>query len=47
MQAPHSRQAAGRIADLYDSDYERLADTAKITQEWIIPRGAGHGGGGR
>jgi predicted nucleic acid-binding protein len=28
----------------YDSDYERLAETAKIAHEWIIPRGEGHGG---
>jgi len=27
----------------YDSDYERLAETAKISHEWIIPRGEGHG----
>jgi predicted nucleic acid-binding protein len=27
----------------YDSDYERLAEAAKVTHEWIIPRGEGHG----
>jgi predicted nucleic acid-binding protein len=26
----------------YDSDYERLAETAGTTHEWIIPRGSGH-----
>jgi predicted nucleic acid-binding protein len=30
----------------YDSDYERLAETTKITHEWIIPRGEGHGRSG-
>jgi len=29
----------------YDSDYERLAEVAKIPHEWIIPRGTGHGAG--
>jgi predicted nucleic acid-binding protein len=27
----------------YDSDYERLAEVAGARQEWVIPRGAGHG----
>jgi predicted nucleic acid-binding protein len=27
----------------YDSDYERLAEAAKVAHEWIIPRGEGHG----
>jgi predicted nucleic acid-binding protein len=29
----------------YDSDYERLAETVEIAQQWIIPRGSGHGAG--
>lgn len=28
----------------YDSDYERIAEVAGARQQWIIPRGAGHGG---
>jgi hypothetical protein len=28
----------------YESDYERLAEAAKITHQWIVPRGSGHGG---
>jgi predicted nucleic acid-binding protein len=28
----------------YDSDYERLAEAAKITHQWIVPSGSGHGG---
>lgn len=27
----------------YDSDYERLGDAAGAAQEWIVPRGKGHG----
>lgn len=27
----------------YDSDYERLGEAAGAEQEWIIPRGQGHG----
>lgn len=26
----------------YDSDFERLAEVADVSQEWIIPRGTGH-----
>lgn len=27
----------------YDSDYERLAEVAAVTHEWVVPRGTGHG----
>jgi len=28
----------------YDSDYERLGEVSGARQEWIVPRGKGHGG---
>lgn len=29
----------------YDRDFERIAETIELAQEWIVPRGTGHGGG--
>lgn len=30
----------------YDGDFERMAETTALAQEWILPRGTGHGRGG-
>jgi len=30
----------------YDRDFERIAETTDQAQEWILPRGTGHGHGG-
>ncbi len=29
----------------YDKDFELIADATGMRQEWIVPRGSGHGRG--
>lgn len=36
-------RAASAVILHYDSDYERIADVTGQAQEWIVPRGTGHG----
>lgn len=36
-------RAASAVVLHYDSDYERIAEVTGQPQEWIVPRGTGHG----
>lgn len=33
----------GAVVLHYDRDFERIADVSELGQEWIVPRGSGHG----
>jgi predicted nucleic acid-binding protein len=37
-------QASSAVVLHYDSDYERIAALTGQAQEWVVPRGSGHGG---
>ncbi len=40
-------QAHGAVVLHYDADFERIAEVTGQRQEWIVPRGTGHGAGSR